>query len=147
MVADRRLDGNPSALLEQGAGLPNDGADGGPTDVAEGIGQDVEGAQPPLVEEGKQDALAVADLLREDATAGTGLTWATAALVAEAFGSRRLPCGKSLGEVVQLGVGQSGQVRAGEPLDDGSARGAQVAVEKGEQIGGGGEADRGTPGS
>ena len=48
MVADRCWDGNPAALLEQG-GLPNDGTDGGPTDVAEGIGQEVEGAQPPLV--------------------------------------------------------------------------------------------------
>ncbi|MBV9324720.1 MAG: hypothetical protein JO352_13135, partial [Chloroflexi bacterium] len=99
-----------------------------------------------MVEGGKQDAFAVADLLREDATAGTGLTWATAALVAEAFGLSRLLCGESLGEGVQLGVGQSGQLRAGEPLDDVSARGAQVAVQKGEQIGGGGEADRGHAG-
>ena len=91
MVADRRRAGNVALLLEQRAGLPDDVADGGPADVAEGIGEDVEGAQPPLVEDGKQDAFAVADLLREDATAGTGLAWATAALVAEAFGLGRLP--------------------------------------------------------
>ncbi|MBV9481901.1 MAG: hypothetical protein JO249_14265 [Acidobacteria bacterium] len=43
-------------------------------------------------------------------------------------------------------MSQSGQLLAGEPLDDVSARGAQVAVQKGEQIGGGGEADRGHAG-
>ena len=106
MVADRRLDGNPSALLEQGAGLPNDGADGGPTDVAEGIGQDVEGAQPPLVEDGKQDAFAVADLLREDAGPGTGLAWAAAPLIGEAFGLGGLPGGEPSGEFAQFVFGE-----------------------------------------
>jgi hypothetical protein len=98
-----------SVLLEEGAGFPDGVANGGPADVAEGIGEDVERAQPSQVEDGEQDAFAVADLLREDAAAGTGLAWATAALVAEAFGLSRLPCGEPLGEGVQLVAGQAGQ--------------------------------------
>jgi hypothetical protein len=52
------------------------------------VGEDVHRAQSALVEDGQQDAFAVADLLVEDATAGAGLTWATAPLIAEALGLR-----------------------------------------------------------
>jgi hypothetical protein len=97
-------------LLEEGTGFPNDVADGGSAH-AEGIGEDVQDAQPSLVQDGEQDAFAVADLLREDAAAGTGLAWATAALVAEAFGLSCLPCGEPLGDGLQLVTGKSGQGR------------------------------------
>src|SRR5437763_1691904 len=63
-------------LLEQGQGLADDVADGGSADIAEGIGEDIEGAQSSLVEKGEQDPFAVADLLAEDAAAGAGLAWA-----------------------------------------------------------------------
>jgi hypothetical protein len=97
-VAGGCLDGDVPVLLEEGTGFPDDVADGSSADVAEGVSEDVQGAQPSLVQDGEQDAFAVADLLREDAAAGTGLTWAAAALVAEAFGLSRLPCGEPLGE-------------------------------------------------
>ena len=59
--------GNVAFLLEEWQGFADDVADGGPADVAEGVGENVQGAQPSLVEDGEQDAFAVADLLREDA--------------------------------------------------------------------------------
>jgi hypothetical protein len=127
-----RLDRDVTVLLEEGTGFPGDACDGRPADVTEGLGEDVQGAHSPQVEDGEQHAFAVADLLREDATASTRLGWATAPLVAEAFGLSRLPCGKSLGESVQLVAGQSGQGRMGELFDDGGARGAQIAVQEGE---------------
>jgi hypothetical protein len=63
-------------LAEEGSGFADDVADGGSADVAEGFGEDVEGAESALVEGGEQDAFAVADLLGEDAAAGSGLAWA-----------------------------------------------------------------------
>ena len=60
---------------------------------------------PLLVEEGEQDALAVADLLVEDAAAGAGLARAAAPLVGEAFGLGGLPRDEPPGEFVQLGPG------------------------------------------
>jgi hypothetical protein len=44
----------------------------------------VEGAQLPHVEDGQQDAFAVADLLRQDAAAGAGR--AAPSLMSEVFG-------------------------------------------------------------
>jgi len=73
-------------VLEQGQGFADDVADGGSADVAEGVGEDVQRAQSPVVEEGEQDAFAVADLLAEDTAAGAGLARAAAPLVGEAFG-------------------------------------------------------------
>jgi hypothetical protein len=72
-------------LFEERAGLADGVADRGPADL-EKVGEDVHGAQSALVEDGQKDAFAVADLLVEDATAGAGLTRATAPLVAEALG-------------------------------------------------------------
>jgi hypothetical protein len=72
-------------LFEERAGLADGVADRGPADL-EKVGQDVHCAQVALVEDGQQDAFAVADLLVEDAAAGTGLTRATAPLMAEALG-------------------------------------------------------------
>jgi hypothetical protein len=145
-VAGGRLDEEVPVLLEEGTGFANDVADGCPADVAQGVGEDGQGAQPPLVQDREQDAFGVADLLREDAAAGTGLAWATAPLVAEAFGLSGLPGGESLGEGVQLSAGESSQSWVGEPLDDRRSRGAPITVQKGEQVGGGGEADRGHTG-
>jgi hypothetical protein len=90
-VAGRRVAWNVAFLLEERASLPDDVADRGSADVAEGAGEDVQGAQSALVEDGEQDTFAVTDLLGEDATPGSGLAWAAAPLVAEAFGLGGLP--------------------------------------------------------
>ena len=124
-----------SVLLKEGTCFPYSISNGGPADVTEGIGQDVERAQPSQVKDSEQDAFTMAELLREGAAAGTGLARATAPLMAEAFGLSRLPCGEPLGERVQRGAGKSGQGRVGQPLDDGGARGAQITVQEGEQVG------------
>ena len=77
-----------SSLLEQGQGLADDVADGGSADVAEGVGEDIQRAQSSVVEEGEQDAFAVADLLVKDTAAGAGLARAAAPLIGQAFGRR-----------------------------------------------------------
>src|SRR5206468_4367049 len=56
-VAGGCWDGRVAFLLEEGSGLADDVADGGPADVAEGLGEDVQGAQVSLVEDGEQDTL------------------------------------------------------------------------------------------
>ena len=108
-VAGRRVAGNVAFLLEERQGLADDVADGGSADVAEGLGEDVEGAQLSLVEDGEQDAFAVADLLREDAAPGTGLALAAAPLVAEAFGLGGLLGCEPFGELAQFCSGEPGQ--------------------------------------
>ena len=87
-------------LLEEGSGLADDVADGGSADVAERIGEDVQGAQVSLGEDGEQDPLAVADLLRKHPEAGTRLAWTATTLMVEAVRLGRLPHGESLGERV-----------------------------------------------
>jgi len=129
-----------------GLPVPDGVAHAGPADVAEGIGEDAKRAEPPLVQNGEQEAFAVADLLRKDATAGTGLASAAAPLVAEAFGLSRLPCGEPLCEVLQFAPGEAGQGWLGEPFPDRCARGVLIALQGGEQVGGGGETDRGHAG-
>ena len=99
-VAGGCWDGRVAFLLEEGSGLADDVADGGPADVAEGLGEDVQGAQVSLVEDGEQDTLAVADLLREHPKAGTRLAWTATPLMVEAVRLGRLPHGESLGERV-----------------------------------------------
>jgi hypothetical protein len=108
-VAGRRLAGNVARLLEERKGFADDVADGGPADITEGVGEDVQGAHSSLVENGEQDAFTVADLLREDAGPGTGLAWAAAPLVSEAFGLGGLPGGEPSGEFAQFVFGESGQ--------------------------------------
>jgi hypothetical protein len=102
-------------LLEQWQGFPDDVADGGSADVAEGIGEDIQRAQSSVVEKGEQDAFAVADLLVEDAAAGAGLARAAAPLVGAAFGVGGLPCGQPCGEVMQLAPGEPSQRRVRQP--------------------------------
>jgi hypothetical protein len=123
--------------------LADDVADGGSADIAEGIGEDIQGAQSPLVEKGEQNAFAVADLLVEDTAAGAGLAGAATSLVGEAFGLGGLPRGQAAGEVVQFALGEPGQGRVGQLLDDRGPCGAQVAVCEGEQGIAGGEPDWG----
>ena len=94
--------GDAVFLLEQGQGFADHVADGGSADVAERVGQDIQGAQSPVVEQGEQDAFVVADLLVEDTAAGAGLAQAAAPLVDEALGLGGLPCGQACGEVMQL---------------------------------------------
>jgi hypothetical protein len=107
-VSGWRRPGQVVLLLEQWQGFADDVADGGSADVAEGIGDDIQRAQPSVVEKGEQDAFAVADLLVEDAAAGAGLARAAAPLVGAAFGVGGLPCGQAGGEVVQLAPGEPG---------------------------------------
>src|SRR5690348_8551487 len=64
--------GDMAGLVEEREGFADGVADRGPADTEE-TGQHVHGAQVPLVEDGQQDALTVADLLVEDAAAGSGL--------------------------------------------------------------------------
>jgi hypothetical protein len=133
---------NVAFLLEERPGLPDDVADRGSADIAEGVSEDVQGAKSFLVEDGEQDAFAVTDLLGEDATPGSGLAWAAAPLVAEAFGLGSLPGCEPLAKTVQFVAGESGQGRVGQPVDDLGPCGAQIAVEEGEQGIRGSEADR-----
>ena len=110
-VAGGRLAGNVARLLEEWQGFADDVADGGPADITEGAGEDVQGAHSSLVEDGEQDAFAVADLLREDAGSGAGLAWAAAPLVGEAFGLGGLPGGEPA--VRSCRSSSSSPVRAG----------------------------------
>ena len=142
-VAGWRRPGKAVFVLEQGQGFADDVADGRSADIAEGVGEDIQRAQSSVVEKGEQDAFAVADLLVEDAAAGSGLAGAAASLVAEAFGLGGLPRGQAAGEVVQLALGEPGQRRVGQPFGDRGPCGAQIAVREGEQGIVGGEPDRG----
>ena len=100
----------------RGAGGFADGvADRGPADTEE-AGQHVHRAQAPLVEDGRQDALTVADLLVEDAAAGSGLAEAAAPVIAEALGLGGLQRCELPGEVVQAGAAEPGQRRAGRAV-------------------------------
>ena len=142
-VAGWRGPGNVVFVLEQRQGFADDVADRGSADIAEGAGEDIERAEPSVVEEGEQDAFGVADLLAEDAAAGAGLARAATPLVGAAFGVGGLPGSQALGEVMQFAPGEAGQRRVGQPLDEGGPRGAQIAVCEGEQGVLGGEPDRG----
>ncbi|MCY0924403.1 hypothetical protein OS965_41045 [Streptomyces sp. H27-G5] len=94
--------------LEEWPGLADDVADGGPTDVPESIGKDVHRAQSALVDKGQHDAFLVADLLREDATAGAWLAFVAAPLVGEPLGLGCLPRLDASNEIVQLRTGHGG---------------------------------------
>jgi hypothetical protein len=142
-VAGWRRPGKAVFVLEQGQGFADDVADGGSADIAEGAGEDIQCAQSSLVEKGEQDAFAVADLLVEDTAAGAGLARAATSLVGEAFGLGGLPRGQAAGEVMQLALGEPGQRRVGQPVDDRGPCGAQIIVCEGEQGIAGGEPDRG----
>src|SRR5260370_21877645 len=85
-VAGWRRLGKAGFVLEQGQGLADDVADGGSADIAEGIGEDIQGAQSPLGGKGEPDAFAVADLLVEDTTAGSRLARAPTSPGGDAFG-------------------------------------------------------------
>ena len=144
-VAARCVAWNVAFLLEERPGLPDDVADRGSADIAEGVSEDVQGAKSFLVEHGEQDAFAVTDLLGEDAAPGSGLAWAAAPLVAEAFGLGGLPGCEPLAKTVQFVAGESGQGRVGQPVDDLGPRGAQIAVEEGEQASGAAKRTGATP--
>jgi carbonic anhydrase/acetyltransferase-like protein (isoleucine patch superfamily) len=90
----------------------------------------------------QQDAVAVADLLREGAAAGAGLAGAAASLVDAPLGVGGLPGREALGELVQLLAAHAGEDRGGQGVDDRGPGGAEVLVEEGEQVVGGGEPHR-----
>jgi hypothetical protein len=101
-----------AGLAEERTGFADGVADGGPADTEE-AGQHVHRAQAPLVEDGQQDSLGVADLLVEDAAAGSGLAEAAAPLIAEALGLGGLHRREPPGEVLQAGAAEPGQHRMG----------------------------------
>ena len=130
-------------MFQEGLGLADGVADGGAADVAERVGEDVQGAQPPQVQDGQQDAFAGADLLGEDAAAGAGLAGAAASLVGAPLGVGGLSGRETLGELVQFLAAYAGEGRVGQGVDDRGPGGAEVLVEEGEQVVGGGEPHRG----
>ena len=138
-VTDGRRGWDAAVLFQEGPGFADGVADGGAADVAQCVGEDVEGAQPPQVQDGQQDAFAVADLLGEDAAAGAGVAGAAAALVGEPLGVGGLPGREALGKLVQLLAAHAGEDRGGQSVDDRGPGGAEVPVEEGEQVVGGGE--------
>jgi len=139
-VAGWRWRGDMAGLVEEREGFADGVADRGPADTQE-AGQHVHRARVPLVEDGQQDALSVADLLVEDAAAGSGLAEAAAPLIAEALGLGGLQRRELPGEVLQAGAAEPGQRRMGELFDDACAPGAGVAVEEHAKCLCGGEAD------
>jgi hypothetical protein len=92
--------GDAAVLFQEGPGFADGVADGGAADVAERVSEDVEGAQPPQVQDGQQDAFAVADLLGEDTTTGAGLAGAASSLAGAPFGVGGLSGREALGELV-----------------------------------------------
>jgi hypothetical protein len=62
-----------SAFHEQGSDLADDVADQGSAHVAQSVGEDVQGAQIPQVEDGEDDAFLVTDLLGEDSASASRL--------------------------------------------------------------------------
>jgi hypothetical protein len=128
-----------AVLFQEGPGVADGVADGGAADVAERVSEDVEGAQLPAMQDGQQDAFAVADLLGEDAAAGAGLAGAAAALVGAPLGVGGLSGREALGELMQLLPAHAGEGRVGQGVDDRGPGGAEVLVEEGEQVVGGGE--------
>jgi hypothetical protein len=98
------------------------------------------------MQDGEQDAFAVADLLGKDAAAGAGLAGATASLVGKPLGTGGLSGREALGELVQLLPAHTGAGRVGQGVDDRGPGGAEVLVKEGEQIVGGGEPHRGDVG-
>jgi len=101
-IAGGRWGREAPVCLDQGAGFADDVADQRPAHIAQRIGQDVQGAQFPQVEDGKNDALTVSDLLREDTAAAAGLAVCAPALVGESFDLCRLSRGKAPDEVLQV---------------------------------------------
>src|SRR5215218_9203103 len=138
-VADGRRGWDGAVLFQEGPGVADGVADGGAADVAQCVGEDVEGAQPPQVQDGQQDAFAVADLLGKDTAAGAGLAGAAASLVGAPLGVGGLPGPETLGELVQFLPAHAGEGRGGQGVDDRGPGGAEVLVEEGEQVVGGGE--------
>src|SRR5215207_1050749 len=138
-VTDGRRGWDGAVLFQEGPGLADGVADGGAADVAQCVGEDVQGAQPPQVQDGQQDAFAVADLLGKDTAAGAGLAGAAASLVGAPLGVGGLPGREALGELVQLLAAHAGEDRGGQSVDDRGPGGAEVLVEEGEQVVGGGE--------
>jgi hypothetical protein len=141
-VTDGRWGWDAAVLFQEGSGCADGVADGGAADVAERVGEDVEGAQLPEMQDGQQDTFAVADLLGEDAAAGAGLAGAAASLVGASFGVGGLSGHEALGELVQFLPAHTGEGWVGQGVDDRGPGGAEVLVEEGEQVVGGGESHR-----
>jgi hypothetical protein len=138
-IADGRRRWDAAVLFQEGPGVADGVADGGAADVAERVGEDVEGAQLPAMQDGQQDAFAVADLVGEDAAAGAGLAGAAASLVGAPLGVGGLSGREALGELVQFLPAHAGEGRGGQGVDDRGPGGAEVLVEEGEQVVGGSE--------
>jgi putative transposase len=61
-VRDGRRGWDAAVLFQEGSGFADGVADGGAADVAERLGEDVEGAQLPEMQDGQQNPFVVADL-------------------------------------------------------------------------------------
>lgn len=138
-VADGRRGWDAAVLFQEGPGFADGVADGGAADVTQCVSEDVEGAQPPQVQDGQQDAFAVADLLGKDAAAGAGLAGAAASLVGAPLGVGGLSGHEALGELVQFLAAHAGKGWVGQGVDDRGPGRVEVLVEEGEQVVGGGE--------
>ncbi|WP_399897785.1 hypothetical protein ACGH7X_35170 [Streptomyces sp. BBFR51] len=79
-----------SVFLQERAHVEKGVADGAAAHL-EQLGQDLTGADPAVEEHGRQHALRVADLLREDAAAYARLAGAASLLVTAPFHSGSLP--------------------------------------------------------
>lgn len=129
--------------LQEWPGFADDTDDGRAAHVAESIGENVQCAQFPEIQDSEQDAFTVADLLGKDTTTGTGLAGAATAPMRETFSVSGLTGRESFGEVVQLVPAHPGQGRIGQSLDDRGSGRADSLIEEREQVASGGEAHRG----
>lgn len=122
-----------SAFRKQGPDLADDVPDRGPAHVPQCVGEDVQGAQFPQVEEGDHDALSVTELLGEDAAAAARLAIGAPALIGGPFDLRELAWGEAASECIQVRAGHAGKPWVGQALHDPGAGWGLVGVEEGHQ--------------
>jgi mutator family transposase len=140
-VADGRRGRETSVRSKWRSGLADDTSDGRSAHVAESVGENVQCAWFPEIQDGEQNAFVVADLLGEDTATGTRLARTAASLVGQPLGVSGLPGREPLGRVAQLVPAHAGQGRSRQCLDDPGSSGAKIGVQEGEQVARGAEAD------
>jgi hypothetical protein len=73
------------------------------------VGEDLPGAQAPFVEDGRQDAFGISDLLAEHAAAGFGQAVTAAPSVASLFDTGGLQQGDAFGQFGEVLAAHAGQ--------------------------------------
>jgi hypothetical protein len=121
--------GHVAVLFQEWADFEQGRADRARADV-EQVCEDLSGADPALVEHGRQDPFRIGDLLQEDAAAGSGQSFCAAAAVAAPLDLGRLLNGQSLDHLGQLGPGHAGQGGIGEHLGHARPRGCDAVFEE-----------------